>query len=380
VVTERPMRGMAGLVRDLTREVSQLCGLLSSVRKNLGLFARSVLVSARQAPAPVMASLLLGIIAMTYFISQAGINGEVSEVAKYSEAKWEKVHLNFNQTKVVLITGDTRMGEVLGRLVATAKGVHYWDSPLKFCWEKPKICLRELGSLHSIRLLESLFHCQLRFLAVFQDWLNRGSLEDLVHRCSTIQTQLVRSTRLRVRDVAFLMAENPHLRIFTLYLLRDPRASLADIKTSGKFRERGGGPVKIYGNSSYKTVIQDLCALVSDDIEHLAGKHVRSVRVESIRQEDLLLDLQQELRQVLRLTGLRPSKATEEMVNKLEFPDVQLEEKPKDKVDLTMAEELEAADRWKNVLSPSEIQFLERDFRCNQVKFLMIPFLVKCIF
>ena len=25
-------------------------------------------------------------------------------------------------------------------------------------------------------------------------------------------------------------AENPHLRIFTLYLLRDPRASLADIK------------------------------------------------------------------------------------------------------------------------------------------------------
>ena len=73
-------------------------------------------------------------------------------------------------------------------------------------------------------------------------------------------------------------------------------------QTSGKFRERGGGPVKIYGNSSYKTVsllsntiinswpwcsswtsadncdhvrhskvIQDLCALVSDDIEHLAG-------------------------------------------------------------------------------------------------------------
>ena len=28
----------------------------------------------------------------------------------------------------------------------------------------------------------------------------------------------------------FLQAENPHLRIFTLYLLRDPRASLADIK------------------------------------------------------------------------------------------------------------------------------------------------------
>ena len=73
---------------------------------------------------------------------------------------------NFPFWKVVLITGDTRMGEVLGRLLSTAKGVNYWDSPLKvlsfqpiflnlfwpqFCWEKPKVCLRELGSLHSIR-------------------------------------------------------------------------------------------------------------------------------------------------------------------------------------------------------------------------------------
>ena len=33
--------------------------------------------------------------------------------------------------KVVLITGDTPMGEVLGRLLSTAKGVHYWNSPLK---------------------------------------------------------------------------------------------------------------------------------------------------------------------------------------------------------------------------------------------------------
>jgi len=353
--------------RDMARGVSELCGLISSVSKSLGLVARTLVVVAREAPALVMATLLLGFIATTYLVSQAGLAGERSEVAKYSEAKWEQVHLNYNQTKVVLITGDTRMGEVLGRLLSTAKGVNYWDSPLKFCWEKPKVCLRELGSLHSLKLLESLFHCQLRFLAVLQDWLGRGSLEDLVRRCSTIQIQLIRSTRLRVRDVAFLMAENPHLRIFTLYLLRDPRASLADIKALGKFRERGGGPVKVYGNNSYKTVIQDLCTLVSDDIEHLAGKHVRSVRVESVRQEDLLLDLEQELRQVMRLTGLRPSQTTEEMVKKLEFPDIQLEEHPREKIDLTMADELEAADRWKSVLSPNEIQYLERDFRCNQV-------------
>ena len=74
----------------------------------------------------------------------------------------------------------------------------------------------------------------------------RNRIEINLHG-SQCQSCLFRSTRLRVRDVAFLMvnvffleerlkltkpfqAENPHLRIFTLYLLRDPRASLADIK------------------------------------------------------------------------------------------------------------------------------------------------------
>ena len=33
--------------------------------------------------------------------------------------------------QIVLITGDTQIGDVLGRLLATAKGVNYWDLPLK---------------------------------------------------------------------------------------------------------------------------------------------------------------------------------------------------------------------------------------------------------
>ena len=33
-----------------------------------------------------------------------------------------------------------------------------------------------------------------------------------------------------VINIIIVQAENPHLRIFVLYLLRDPRASLADIK------------------------------------------------------------------------------------------------------------------------------------------------------
>ena len=45
-------------------------------------------------------------------------------------------------------------------------------------------------------------------------------------------------------------------------------------------------------------------------------------------------------------------------------------------VDLTMAEELETADRWKQVLSTTEIQTLERDFRCNQVRLKSSDYLV----
>ena len=105
------------------------------------------------------------------------------------------------------------MGEVLGRLLSTAQGVNYWDSPLKvpsfrpifqcanfptsllnfvffgpsFVGRSQKFASKNLvhftasGKLYhrwskmvvverfaDPRLLESLFLCQLRFLAVFQ--------------------------------------------------------------------------------------------------------------------------------------------------------------------------------------------------------------------
>ena len=78
---------------------------------------------------------------------------------------------------MVLISGSTRLGEALGRLLATGQGVAYWDSPLmvaplqstpQFCSETPKLCARELGAIHSVSLLSNLFHCQLRFITVFQ--------------------------------------------------------------------------------------------------------------------------------------------------------------------------------------------------------------------
>ena len=56
--------------RDMARGVSELYGLISSVSKSLGLVARTLVVVAREAPALVMATLLLGFIATTYLVSQ----------------------------------------------------------------------------------------------------------------------------------------------------------------------------------------------------------------------------------------------------------------------------------------------------------------------
>lgn len=125
---------------------------VSNARRSLRTFGQVV----RETPGPVMASLVLGLILLSYYFSQETLTGELSDfgnLAKYSGEEFDQFHLNYNQTKIVLITGDTRIGDVLGRLLATAKGVNYWDLPLKFCWEKPKACIRELGSLNSVRLL-----------------------------------------------------------------------------------------------------------------------------------------------------------------------------------------------------------------------------------
>ena len=61
------MRGAGGAGRDM---VGLTRGLISSVVKSLELVVRSLGIAAREAPAPVMATLLFALIATTYFVSQ----------------------------------------------------------------------------------------------------------------------------------------------------------------------------------------------------------------------------------------------------------------------------------------------------------------------
>ena len=64
------MRGVAGVAREMARGAAELYGLITSVSKSLWLVARTVVLVAREAPALVIATLLLVLIAITYFGSQ----------------------------------------------------------------------------------------------------------------------------------------------------------------------------------------------------------------------------------------------------------------------------------------------------------------------
>ena len=64
------MRGVAGVAREMARGAAELYGLITSVSKSLWLVARTFVLVAREAPALVIATLLLVLIAITYFGSQ----------------------------------------------------------------------------------------------------------------------------------------------------------------------------------------------------------------------------------------------------------------------------------------------------------------------
>ena len=48
-------------------------------------------------------------------------------------------------------------------------------------------------------------------------------------------------------------AEHPYWRLRPVYILRDPRARLADMKNGGKYMS-GGGRIREYTNRTYKQV------------------------------------------------------------------------------------------------------------------------------
>ena len=76
-------------------------------------------------------------------------------------------------------------------------------------------------------LLDFLFICSFNLEKIFIIWVGQCLLSFPTRvLLSAVKSEAVST----VISPLFFQAENPHLRIFTLYLLRDPRASLADIK------------------------------------------------------------------------------------------------------------------------------------------------------
>jgi hypothetical protein len=87
-----------------------------------------------------------------------------------------------------------------------------------------------------------------------------------------------------------------------VYLLQDPRARLADMKASMRFRNKAG-VLKTFTKKSYQLVIPTLCSELLEAVEYLAGhgRITAGIRAHSLRHEDVLLDMDQEVMCVLAL-------------------------------------------------------------------------------
>ena len=93
-----------------------------------------------------------------------------------------------------------------------------------------------------------------------------------------------------------LQSENPYWKMSIVYLLQDPRARLADMKASTRFRNKAG-VLKTFTKKSYQVVIPNLCAELLQAVEYLAGnaRIAAGMRIHSLRHEDVLLDMDQEV-------------------------------------------------------------------------------------
>jgi len=317
---------------------------------------------------PILVMVLIGGLGITTLVFLSQLDAGEFGGSRYAGLKYDKLHLNFNQPKILLLTGNTKLARIVGEVLGSASGAAYWDTPFQVCWDAPRSCSQELGTTFAPKLLESFLNCQLRYLAFYQEFNTKEDLDQLVKKCSQSTVMIVRTSRIKIQDVALLKSENPYWKMSIVYLLQDPRARLADMKASARFRNKAGA-LKTFNKKSYQTVIPNLCSELSETVEYLSG-HARiaaGMKTHSLRHEDVLLDLDQEVRQVLRYINLNMSKTTENMIKKLEFPDEYLDQNPGKEIDLTMAEELENSEQWKTLLTREEIQAVETDFRCSKV-------------
>ena len=86
------------------------------------------------------------------------------------------------------MTPQNELGKLVGELLGKSAGTSYWDNPfqvasysflkirndksqskfmLKVCWDDVELCKENLKTTYPPKLLELLFQCQLRFLAVY---------------------------------------------------------------------------------------------------------------------------------------------------------------------------------------------------------------------
>ena len=71
-------------------------------------------------------------------------------------------------SQILLLTGHTKLGKLVGEVLGSAAGVALWDKPFQLCWESPQLCSQMLGTTFAPKLLESFLNCQLRFLAIYK--------------------------------------------------------------------------------------------------------------------------------------------------------------------------------------------------------------------
>ena len=81
-----------------------------------------------------------------------------------------------------------------------------------------------------------------------------------------------------------------------VYLLQDPRTRLADMKAANKYRGKTGVAKKFRPNS-HQQIIPQMCGEMLETVDYLTGhaKIAPGIRVHSLRHEDLLLDMDQEV-------------------------------------------------------------------------------------
>ena len=90
-----------------------------------------------------------------------------SRIRNFQDSKYDQTFINKNQTKILLLSPEVELGKLLGEILSKTLGSSYWENPFQVCWDDVSLCKHNLKTTYPPKLLELLFKCQLRFLAVY---------------------------------------------------------------------------------------------------------------------------------------------------------------------------------------------------------------------